>query len=118
MTKIIKPLEIIVFLICMFSYAGSIYAQGEEEIVIGQIMEIAAEEHIIMVKDRNYIVMAVFLDDGVSKDPVPTSFNDLKVLDVVMITPGKKSDGFWTAKKVILLTGEKAKAFKNNIEDN
>lgn len=113
MKKIKKSLGIITCLILMISFAGFISAQEEDVTVIGEIMEIAEAEHIIMVNDRNYIVMAVFIDDGVSEEPLLISFNDLKVRDVVVITPGEKSDGFWIAKKVILLAGEKEQEFKN-----
>jgi hypothetical protein len=118
MKKITKTFGIIIYMISMISFSGLTSAQEEENTVIGEIMEIAAEGHIIMVKDRNYIVTAVFIDDGVSEEPMPTSFNDFEIRDVVVITPGVKSDGFWKTKKVILLTGEKAKAFKSNPEQD
>ena len=113
-----KKFGIIACLICLFFFVGITTAQEEDETVTGEIMEIAEAEHIIMVKDRNYIVFSVHVDDGLSEEPLPASFNDLKVLSIVKITPGEKTEGFWKTKKVILLTGEKAKAFKSKPEDN
>jgi hypothetical protein len=118
MNEIRKSLGIITCLICIFFFAGFSIAQEEAATVTGEIMEIAEPDHIIMVKDRNYIVIAVFVDDGQSEAPLPASFNDLKVGSIVEITAGDKSDGFWTAKKVFLLTGEKEKEFKNRPNEN
>jgi|WetSurMetagenome_2_1015567.scaffolds.fasta_scaffold469818_2 hypothetical protein len=118
MNKIRKSLGIMTCLICIFFFTGFTTAQEEEYTVIGEIRELVDTEHIIMVKERNYIVIAVYVDDGQSEEPLPASFNDLKVGSIVAINVGDKSDGFWTAKKVCLFTGEKEKAFRNKPNEN
>jgi hypothetical protein len=118
MNMIRKTLILIAGFICIFPFAGFTTAQEEEYTVIGEIRELVDTEHIIMVKERNYIVIAVYVDDGQSVEPLPASFNDLKLGSIVEISVGDKSDGFWTAKKVCLLTGEKEKAFKSRPNEN
>ena len=113
-----KILEYIVFtfcLVCISSFPNNVF--GQEEInVTGKIIEIAADEHIIQVNDRNFVVTAVFVDDGLAADPVPCSFNDLKVGSVVELHVEGKYNGFRRAKEVILFTGDKEKEILNNFE--
>jgi hypothetical protein len=119
MKRIKKVINLTVFLLCVFVFAGFTHAQEVDNKVTGEIRELVDTDHIIMVNDHNYIVIAVFVDDGLSKEPLAASFNDLQVGNIVEIyASGNKSDGFWTAEKVILLTGEKEKEFKNRSNEN
>jgi hypothetical protein len=119
MNRIRKTLILIAGFIFIFSFSGFTTAQEVENTVTGEIMELVDTDHIIMVNDHNYVVIAVFVDDGVSKEPLAASFNDLKLGSIVEVHLGiEKSDGFSVAKKVILFTGEKEKEFKNRPEEN
>jgi hypothetical protein len=94
-----KKFGIIACLICLFFFVGITTAQEEMRQSPVKSWRIAEAEHIIMVKDRNYIVSSVHVDDGLSEEPLPASFNDLKVLSIVKITPREKTEGFWKAKR-------------------
>jgi hypothetical protein len=119
MKRIKKDIRLTALLLCLFAFAGFTHAQEVENTVTGEIMELVDTDHIIMVNDHNYVVIAVFVDDGVSKEPLAASFNDLKLGSIVEVHLGiEKSDGFSVAKKVILFTGEKEKEFKNRPEEN
>jgi hypothetical protein len=85
-------------------------SKGQEDMVktvIGEIIEIAPDEYIIQVENRNYIVNAVFIDDGSTELPLPGVFHDLRVGSLVEIQVGNKKDGFWKAKQVTILRGDK-----------
>ncbi len=114
MKKITGYMAVIICLVCISSFHQNVFAQEEESlIVVDKIMEIGKEPNIIQVRDRNYIVKSVYVDNGVTKEPQPALFRDLEVGNLVEVeSNGKKGDdGLWRAKKVTLLTGEK----ENNI---
>ncbi|MGD9158338.1 MAG: hypothetical protein PVG39_08040 [Desulfobacteraceae bacterium] len=116
MKKILENMVFIVCLVCISSFPGNAVGLEEEEIFTGIIIEIASEDYIIQVKNRNYIVTAVFVDDGITAEPEPGTFRDLKVGSVVEIHFQGKNDGFWRAKKVILFTGDKEKEKLKSLE--
>lgn len=116
MKKIFGYLVLIVCLIGISSFTGNAVGQEEEIIVTGKIIEIAADEYIIQVKDRNYVVGDVFIDDGLTAAPEPGSFRDLEVGSIVELHVEGKYNGFWRAKKVILFTGDKEKEKLKSLE--
>ena len=90
-----------------FLCAGLSHGQEEEITVIGEIIEIASNDKIIQVGDRNYIVTTVLIDDGSAKGPVVGRFGNLEVGSLVEVYVGDKSEGFWKAEKVVLFQGSK-----------
>lgn len=95
----------------------SIGQEKEIKRIIGKIIEMSPKENMIQVKDRNYIVSAVYIDDGSTEDPILGSFSNLEVGDIVEASIGDKYDGFWEAKKVIKFTGDKKKEILKKLED-
>ena len=116
MKKIFGYIVLIASLTLIPLFNSSAVEQEEEIIDTGAIIEIAADDHIIQVKNRNYIVTAVFVDDGTRTELEPGFFRDLKVGSIVTIYVNGKSNGFWKAKKVILFTGEKEKEVLKSME--
>lgn len=81
---------------------------GEEEnMVVGEIIEISPNEQIIQVGNRNYIVTYVYIDDGITEEPVMGFFRNLEVGSIVEVHFIDKHDGFWKTEKVILFQGKK-----------
>jgi hypothetical protein len=114
MKKVSGYIAFIACLACVLFFSSNAVGQEEEIKVTGKIIEIAAAEYIIQVKNRNYIVTSVFIDDGVKVEPTLGYFGDLKVGSVVELHVMGKSDGFWKAKEVIVFKGDKEKeALKN-----
>ena len=114
MKKVSGYIAFIACLACVLYFNSNVVGQEGEIKVTGKIIEIAADEHIIQVKNRNYIVTAVFIDDGVTVEPTPGFFGDLKVGSIVELHIIGKSDGFWQANEVIVFKGDKEKeALKN-----
>jgi hypothetical protein len=108
MKKRLRLMSIIsAFMAATFLCAGLSHGEEEEMTVTGEIIEIASNENIIQVGNRNYIVMTVLIDDGSAKAPVAGRFGNLKVGSLVEIYVGKKSEGFWKADKVVLFLGSK-----------
>ncbi len=116
MKIIYRYMVLLICLVCISSYTGNASGQDKEVIDTGEIIEIAEAEHIIQVKNRNYVVTAVFVDDGTTSEPVPGFFTNLKVGSIVELHVKGKNNGFWQAKKVILLTGEKEEEVKKNLK--
>lgn len=116
MKKIFGSILLTVFLIGTAAFTGNAVAQQEDEIVTGEVIEIAAAEHIIQVKNRNYVVIAVYIDDGIRSEPEPGFFTDIKVGSLVELHINGKSNGFWQAKEVIIFTGDKEKKVLKSLE--
>ena len=116
MKKIFGYMVFIVCLIGISSFAGNVFGQKGEIIVIGKVIEIAADEQIIQVKDHNCIVTAVFIDDGIMPEPMPAFFTDLKIGSIVELHINGRYNGFRQAKKVILFTGKKEKEMLEKAE--
>ena len=103
-----KKIILLVFcLVCIFCLTNSVAREKEDIIIKGKIIEIEEDKHIIQVRDRNYIVIAVFIDDGKTTEPEPGFFSDLKVGDKVKIAEGNRSGSFWEAKRVVLITEDR-----------
>ena len=115
MKKVSGYIAFIACLVCALYLNSNAVGQEQEIKVTGKIIEIATDEHIIQVKNRNYIVTAVFIDDGVTVEPTPGFFGDLKVGSVVELHVMGKSDGFWKANEVIMFTGDKEKEVLRNL---
>ena len=117
MKRISGYIVFIVCLVCISSF--NISAFGQEELIItDNILEMDPDRRIIQVRDRQYFVTAVFIDDGKSVEPSAGLYYDLKVGNLVELHITGKSNGFWQAKKVIIFTEEKEEEFLKNREED
>ena len=114
MKKISGYIVLIVCLVFISSFNVSVFGQEEELIITDEILEMDPDKRIIQVRDRHYFVTAVYIDDGISEEPIAALYYDLKVGDLVELHISGKSNGFWQAKEVIILTEEKKNDTNNS----
>lgn len=116
--RLMRYIAIVVFITGFFVLPNtSIGQEQEEERIIGKIIEIAPNENIIQIENRNYIVSVVYIDDGLKEDLILGSFGNLEVGDIVEIYIGDKYGSFWRAKKVIKFIGDKKKEILTKLQD-
>lgn len=117
MKKISGYIVVAVCLVCISSFSINIFSQEREVVITDKILEMDPDRRVIQVKDHQYYVTSVYIDDGTSKEPRTGLFYDLKQGDIVEVHfTMTKYNGFWQAKKVIILKGEKEKEFLESME--